>query len=145
MKTSKKGIDLTEGPIAKQIILFAVPLFLSSLIQQLYNTVDLIFVGQCLDTDATAAVGASSMLITLMIGFFNGLSIGIGIIMAKAFGSGNKKRMQEVIHNAAGLSVAGAFILMVIVKAYEYTGENSGAWSSVLKILFYLYGFCDLF
>ena len=114
MKTSKKGIDLTEGPIAKQIILFAVPLFLSSLIQQLYNTVDLIFVGQCLDTDATAAVGASSMLITLMIGFFNGLSIGIGIIMAKAFGSGNKKRMQEVIHNAAGLSVAGAFILMVI-------------------------------
>ena len=101
MKISKKGIDLTEGPIAKQIILFAVPLFLSSLIQQLYNTVDLIFVGQCLDTDATAAVGASSMLITLMIGFFNGLSIGIGILMAKAFGGGNKKRMQEVIHNAA--------------------------------------------
>lgn len=54
------------------------------------------------------------MLITLMIGFFNGLSIGIGIIMAKAFGSGNKKRMQEVVHNAAGLSVAGALILMVI-------------------------------
>ena len=45
MKISKKGINLTEGPIAKQIILFAVPLFLSSLIQQLYNTVDLIFFG----------------------------------------------------------------------------------------------------
>lgn len=112
MKSSNKGLNLTEGSIPKKIIWFAIPLFLSSLIQQLYNTVDLIFVGQCLDTDAIAAVGASSMLINLMIGFFNGLGVGIGIIMAKVFGSGNKKRMQEVIHNAAGLSIVGAVVLM---------------------------------
>lgn len=111
---SKKGMNLTEGPIMKQIVLFAIPLFLSSLIQQLYNTVDLIFVGQLLDRTATAAVGASSMLITMMIGFFGGIGIGIGIIMAKAFGSGDHKRMESVIHNAAGLSLAGAMILMIV-------------------------------
>ena len=114
MKITNKGLNLTEGSIPKKIIWFAIPLFLSSLIQQLYNTVDLIFVGQCLDTDAIAAVGASSMLINLMIGFFNGLGVGIGIIMAKVFGSGNKKRMQEVIHNAAGLSIVGALVLMAV-------------------------------
>lgn len=114
MKLSNKGMNLTEGPIGKQIILFAIPLFLSSLIQQLYNTVDLIFVGHLLDRDATAAVGASSMLITLMIGFFGGIGVGIGVIMAKSFGSGDKKRMNDVIHNAAGLALAGSFILMVV-------------------------------
>ena len=100
-KVGKKTIEknaITEGVIWKQLLIFFFPILFGTFFQQLYNTVDLIFVGQCLDTDATAAVGASSMLITLMIGFFNGLSIGIGIIMAKAFGSGNKKRMQEVIH-----------------------------------------------
>lgn len=107
-------MNLTEGPIMKQIVLFAIPLFLSSLILQLYNTVDLIFVGQLLDKDATAAVGASSMLITLMIGFFTGIGVGIGIIMAKAFGSGDHNRMEAVIHNAAGLSLAGAFVLMIV-------------------------------
>lgn len=105
---------MTEGPIFSQIILFAIPLFLSSLIQQLYNTVDLIFVGQLLNTDATAAVGASSMLVVLMVGFFGGIGIGIGIIMAKAFGSGDTGRMRDVIHNAAGLSLAGSLGLMVL-------------------------------
>lgn len=95
MKTSKKGIDLTEGPIAKQIILFAVPLFLSSLIQQLYNTVDLIFVGQCLDTDATAAVGASSMLITLMIGFLTGSALESGLSWQKPLGAAIKRECRK--------------------------------------------------
>lgn len=111
---NRKGMNLTEGPIMKQLVLFAIPLFLSSLILQLYNTVDLIFVGQLLDKDATAAVGASSMLITLMIGFFTGIGVGIGIIMAKAFGSGDRDKMEAVIHNAAGLSLLGALVLMVI-------------------------------
>lgn len=109
-----KGMNLTRGPITKQLILFAIPLFLSSLIQQLYNTVDLIFVGHLLNTDATAAVGASSMLITLMIGFFGGIGVGIGIITGKAFGGGDEKRIKTVIHNAAGLALAGSLALMAV-------------------------------
>lgn len=109
-----KAMNLTQGPITKQLILFAIPLFLSSLIQQLYNTVDLIFVGHLLNTDVTAAVGASSMLITLMIGFFGGIGVGIGIITGKAFGGGDEKRIKVVIHNAAGLALAGSLVLMAI-------------------------------
>lgn len=114
MRGTGKNTNLTEGPITKQLVFFAIPLFFSSLIQQMYNTVDLIFVGHLLNTDATAAVGASSMLVTLMIGFFGGIGVGIGIITAKTFGCGDRKRMKAVIHNAAGLSLAGSFILMVL-------------------------------
>ena len=113
MKHCKTEMNMTEGSIVRQIIMFAIPLFLSSMIQQLYNTVDLIFVGQLLDREATAAVGASSMLVTLMVGFFGGIGIGIGIIMAKAYGSQKKKRMQDVIHTAAGLALLSALVLMV--------------------------------
>ena len=76
-KQWKKG-DLTEGPIGKQLLLFALPLLGASFIQQLYNTVDLFFVGNLLETDATAAVGASSLLTSCIVGFFTGLSVGTG-------------------------------------------------------------------
>ena len=65
--------DLTKGSIGKGILVFLLPLLASTLIQQLYNTVDLIFVGKFCGTEATAAVGASSLMITCLIGFFNGM------------------------------------------------------------------------
>ena len=58
----KRQGDLTKGPIGRQLLLFALPLLGASFIQQLYNMVDLLFVGNLLGTDATAAVGASSLL-----------------------------------------------------------------------------------
>lgn len=61
------------------MLLFALPFLGSSLIQQLYNTVDLIFVGRLLGTDAAAAVGAGSLLITLVLGFFTGMSVGVSV------------------------------------------------------------------
>jgi len=62
--------NLTHGPVGKSILLFALPLLGSSLIQQLYSTVDLIFVGHLLGTESSAAIGASDLLITCMIGIF---------------------------------------------------------------------------
>ena len=70
-------MDLTQGPIVRQIILFALPLLGSSLVQQLYNTVDLLYIGQVLGKSSAAAVGASSMMVTCLVGLFGGLAIGI--------------------------------------------------------------------
>lgn len=78
---------LTKGSVGKGILLFALPLLGSSLIQQLYSTVDLIFVGQLLGTKASAAIGASGLIVTCMIGFFNGMAVGTECLCGKTLWS----------------------------------------------------------
>lgn len=106
--------DLTNGPIGKKLLIFALPLFGSSLIQQLYNTVDLMFVGRLLGKEASAAVGAGSLLITCMLGFFTGMSVGVGVAAAKAYGAEEKEKLQKVIHTSAGISLLGGIAMMAI-------------------------------
>ena len=106
--------QLTQGPIGKQLICFALPLFAGSLIQLLYNTVDLMFVGQILGAEASAAVGASSMIVNCILGVFTGLSVGVGVTAAKAVGSGDTEHLNKIIHSAAGLTCLLAFSLTVV-------------------------------
>lgn len=106
--------DMTKGPIARQLILFALPLLATSLIQQLYNTVDLIFVGQILGKEAAAAVGASSLLVTCMVGFFTGISVGMGVVAAKAFGGSRYGDLQKTIHTAMGIALFGGAVLTAV-------------------------------
>ena len=75
---------MTEGTIWKRIITFAFPLFWGNLFQQLYNTADSLIVGNFLGDAALAAVSSSGSLIFLMVGFFNGISIGAGVVIARA-------------------------------------------------------------
>ena len=78
---------MTEGPIARQLITFAVPLLLGNLFQQLYNTADSLIVGNFLGSEALAAVSSSSNLIHLLIGFFNGLAMGAGVVIGRHYGA----------------------------------------------------------
>lgn len=105
---------LLEGPIGWGLFWFALPLFGSSLIQQLYNTMDLVFVGQLLDNEASVAVGSSSLLVTCLVGFFTGLGVGVSIIAARAFGAHNRAMLNKTIHAAAGLALIGGVLLTVI-------------------------------
>ena len=89
--------NLTTGVIWKKLIVFALPLLLSSLVQQLYNTVDLIFAGNLIDANASAAIGMSGMLITCLVGFFGGMSVGAGVIVARLFG----RRDDSALHKAS--------------------------------------------
>lgn len=111
MARIQKG-DLTEGPIIKKLVLFAIPLLLGSLVQQLYNTVDLIYVGNFIGKSASAAIGASSLLITCLVGFFNGMSVGSGVVVSQIFGAKDREKLSKAIHNTAALSLAGGLILM---------------------------------
>lgn len=105
---------LTSGSINQQLLLFALPFLGSSLIQQLYNTVDLMFVGNFLGKEAAAAVGAGGLLVTCMVGFFTGMSVGVGVVAARAFGSGKERELHDVIHTAAGMMLLGALVLTVV-------------------------------
>jgi putative MATE family efflux protein len=110
----KHGQRLTEGPIGKSLIFFALPLLGSSLVQQLYHTVDLIFVGRFVGLEAAAAVGASGLLVTCLIGFFTGLSVGAGVVAATYFGAEDKTKLKKTIHTAMTVSlVGGAFFLLL--------------------------------
>lgn len=106
--------NLTEGTVWKQLLLFALPLLASSLVQQLYNTVDLLFVGRMLGKEASAAVGASSLVITCIVGFFTGLSVGIGVVVSLALGADDRDKIDRAVHTGMGLSLAGGVILTVV-------------------------------
>lgn len=87
MSTSSSATLMTKGPIWKKIIAFAIPLFLGNLFQQFYNTADSLIVGNFLGSSALAAVSSSGNLIFLMVGFFNGLAVGAGVVVARYFGA----------------------------------------------------------
>ena len=106
--------DLTHGPINKKLILFALPLLLGSLVQQLYNTVDLIFVGNYIGKSASAAIGASSLMVTCLVGFFGGMSVGSGVVISHIFGAKDYKKLSRAIHNSAALMLTGGLLLMVL-------------------------------
>ena len=89
---------MTKGSIWKKIIAFAIPLFLGNLFQQFYNTADSLIVGNFLGSSALAAVSSSGNLIFLMVGFFNGLAVGAGVVVARYFGAKKFDLVQRAIH-----------------------------------------------
>ena len=90
----KSANNLSEGPIRKKLILFALPIFVGQVFQQLYNTFDSLIVGKFLGDQALAAVSSSGSLIFMMVGFFQGIALGAGVIIAKEFGANNTKKMR---------------------------------------------------
>ncbi len=110
----KQSIDFINGSILKSIFLFSVPLLIGNLFQQLYNTVDSYVVGNYVGTQALAAVGASSPIINMLIGFFMGLATGAGVIIAQFYGAGDHERLKKSIHSSAALTLVMAIIFTVV-------------------------------
>lgn len=108
-----KRYDLTQGTIWKQIIRFALPLLASSFVQLLYNTIDLLFAG-VLGKEASAAVGASSLVITCIVGFFTGISVGNGVVVSQAVGEKNTAKIGRAVQTGVKASLIGGIILTVI-------------------------------
>ena len=102
--------DMTEGSIVKQIILFALPLMLGNVFQMLYNTVDSIVVGNFVGTQALAAVGATTMIVNMMVFFFNGFSTGAGVVISNLFGA----RDMKALHKAIETTMAATFLLSLL-------------------------------
>ena len=102
--------NMTEGSIVKQVTLFALPLMLGNIFQMLYNTVDSIVVGNFVGTEALAAVGSTTMIVNMMVFFFNGFSTGAGVVIANYFGA----RDMKALHKAIETTMAATFVLSVL-------------------------------
>ncbi len=96
--------DMTRGPILKQIILFSLPLMLGNIFQMLYNTVDSIVVGNFVGKEALAAVGATTMVVNMLVFFFNGFSVGAGVVIAQHFGARDMDRLHEAIETTMAMT-----------------------------------------
>ena len=109
-----KRQSLTEGSIWKAMVLFALPVFLGNLFQQFYNTFDAWCVGNYIDDDALAAVSSSGSLIYMMVSFFNGLAMGAGVVIAKAYGAKQYDSMQKAIHTSITMGLLVGLLLTVL-------------------------------
>lgn len=107
----KAGNRLTEGPIGQQMIRFAMPIFLGNLFQQLYNTADTLIVGNLLGSQALAAVSSSGSLIFLLIGLFNGIGAGAGVVIARFFGAQDEDRLSKSIHTTLAIALVSALLM----------------------------------
>ena len=105
--------DLTQGGIAKTILYFSLPIFLSQLFQQLYNTADTWLVGKFIDTNALAAVSSSGTLIFTLVSFFTGASAGAGVVISKYFGAGDKDNMTKAIYTNLAFSIVSGILLSI--------------------------------
>lgn len=95
---SSGAVDMTRGPIARQLISFAAPMLVGLIFQQMYNTVDSIVVGNYVSSQALAAVGSTGALINTLLGFFSGFSSGATVIIARAFGARDNKAVHDAVH-----------------------------------------------
>lgn len=110
----QKSTDLLHGGIMKSIFWFSIPLLIGNLFQQLYNTVDSYVVGNFVSKQALAAVGASSPIINMLIGFFMGLSTGAGVVIAQYYGSEDHSRLEKAVHSSAALTIAMSIVLTIV-------------------------------
>lgn len=108
------NMDLTQGRPLTQILLFAVPLVLGTVFQQLYSFVDTVLVGRLISVSALAAVGTTYSLNFLILGFVQGLCVGFGILLAQSFGAQDREDLQRYFLSGCVLAVVFSVILTVI-------------------------------
>ena len=130
---ARRNIDMTQGSIAKNILLFAFPLLMGNLFQQFYNMVDVWVIGQTDNVAAYTAVGNVGPIINMMIGFFSGLASGAGVIISQYYGAKNEKKANEVAHTSIAMTLALAVVLTalgivltpIMVRLMFGSGEGS--------------------
>lgn len=113
-RQKSKHMDMLNGPLAKNILLFSLPLAASSILQQLFNSVDVAVVGRFAGDDALAAVASNSSVTALFINIFVGLTVGANVVIAKYIGQGKKKEIQDVLHTVIAFAILAGLSMMLI-------------------------------
>lgn len=107
-------ILMTSGSIWKTILIFSIPLIIGNLLQQTYNTIDSMIVGNFVGSSALAAVGSSTALINLLISFAQGIAVGSGIIVAQSLGSNARKDVRVSIHTSMALALVLGLVISIM-------------------------------
>lgn len=135
--------DMTRGPSARLLLVFALPLMLGNLFQQLYTMVDTIIVGQGVGINALASLGASDWLNWMFIGFVTGITQGFSIIFAQFYGAGDDKSLRSSIGNALVLTalaaifftIVGQLAIVPVLKLLETPADIFAGSESYLRIM----------
>lgn len=152
----KKNIDLLHGPIFKSLVLFALPLLVSNVFQQLYNTADTMIVGHYLGEGSLAAIGACTSIYDLLVGFALGIGNGLSIVTARSYGSKDKELIKRSVASSIviGLIVSititlvGSFILYPLLELLNTPVEiikESYSYISIIVIsiiVMFAYNLC---
>lgn len=111
---NRHNTDMLSGSLWDKILMFALPLAASSMLQQLFNSADVAVVGKFTGKQALAAVGSNGPVINLLVNFFVGISVGTNVVIARYIGSGNEKRANSAAHTAVLVSVICGFVIMAL-------------------------------
>ncbi|RGC18744.1 MATE family efflux transporter [Absiella sp. AM54-8XD] len=114
MKRLKRSyeMDMCHGPLFSKIIMFAIPLILSGVLQLLFNAADIVVVGRFTGSHALAAVGSTSSLINLLVNLFIGVSVGANVLLGKFCGAQDYKNASETVHTAIYIAIWGGVIMI---------------------------------
>lgn len=111
---TRKQVDMLHGRLFGKILMFALPLAASSILQQLFNSVDVAVVGKYASGKAQAAVGCNGSLINLMLNFFVGISIGANVVIASFIGQNKKEHISKTVHTSMMVAVISGVFLMIL-------------------------------
>lgn len=114
IKTKRYEMDMCSGSILKKMLMFAMPLMLSSTLQLLFNAADIVVVGKFAGDNSLAAVGSTTALINLLTNLFLGLSVGANVAAARFFGGKSEKELSRTVHTSMSISAISGLILTVI-------------------------------
>lgn len=141
----KSHTSLTEGPIWKGMLMFALPILLGQIFQQFYNTFDSWVVGKYIGETALAAVSSSSSLIFMLIGFFNGVAMGAGVIIARFYGARDYASLEKAIHTDVAFGLTAGVFLTVLGVAFTPTilrWMDTPAEVLPQSVVYFRYYFC---
>lgn len=113
-KSNKYEIDMCNGSIMDKLISFSIPLMLSGILQLLFNAVDIVVVGRFSGSQALAAVGSTSALISMFINLFIGVSLGANVLAARFYASGRAKEMSETVHTAITFALISGVVMSFV-------------------------------
>ena len=116
----KMKVDLTKDPILKSLLIFAFPLFVANVFQQLYNTMDTMIVGNFLGDTSLAAIGACGAIYELLVGFALGVGNGLSIVTARSFGAKDENLLKKSVAGSIVIGILLTIILMLFFFFFLY-------------------------
>ena len=126
VRKRRNDVNMTEGSIIRHLVVFAAPLLLGNIFQQLYNTVDTWVVGKYVSNEAFSAVGTVGPIINMLIGFFLGLSSGAGVVISQYYGAGKTEEVRKTVHTS---------IVMTLILGILFTGLGIALIPGMLALM----------
>lgn len=121
-RRSSYEVDMLNGPLLGKIIRFSLALTMTNVLQLLYSAADLVVIGQFSESEtAIAAVGATNALVSLIVNFFIGLSVGVSVLVARGYGTNNRRSVNQVVHTSMTVALICGLIVMVVGLCFSKT------------------------